>query len=183
MNSSTVLTLNQFATSSEFVEYIVWLSADILIIILISLGSICLIRDKKISRGLRHLFVVVFAGLFAWAISEVINYVFPSFRPFIELENIKPLFTVGMNDSYPSGHTAFIFGFTTMLIFFRKKSGFIFLFFALLVGVARVAAGVHWPIDIFGGMLLGVSSAFITYYFYVKQMESLSFIRKLQFWK
>ena len=33
---------------------------------------------------------------------------------------------------------------------------FYFIFFAILIGLARIAAGVHFPIDILGGYVLGI---------------------------
>ena len=50
----------------------------------------------------------------------------------------------------------------------RIRSGFIgtlkHMFFALLIGVARIIAGVHFPIDILGGFIIG----FIVAYFIKK---------------
>lgn len=32
---------------------------------------------------------------------------------------------------------------------------------ALLMGLARVAAGIHWPIDVLGGIILGCGMALL----------------------
>jgi undecaprenyl-diphosphatase len=183
-NTSFLLGLNQYVGDEGLFHFLVWFSAEMLIVVILAMGSICLIRDKRISRGLQHLFVVFFGALLAWAASEVLNHVYPSLRPYMVLDTITPLFEVdGGRGAYPSGHTAFIFGFTTLLIFFRRKTGFVLSVFALLVGVSRVVAGVHWPIDIVGGVTLGVSMAFITYYIYRKQQEEGRWFKKLAFWK
>lgn len=182
MNSSLAVSLNQLTGVSDFIDYIVWFSAEILIVIIIALITLYLLRDKKPFRGQKYLFVILFAALFSWASSEVLNYIFPSARPFLVLEEIQPLFTVGGYDAYPSGHTSFIFGFAVMLVFFKRTAGLVVLFFAFIIGIARIASGVHWPIDIIGGILLGTSSAFVTYY-YVKQIESSNILKRIQFWK
>jgi membrane-associated phospholipid phosphatase len=41
------------------------------------------------------------------------------------------------------------------------QAGYWFIFFALLIGVARIMAGVHFPIDILGGFVLGFLIAFL----------------------
>jgi len=35
------------------------------------------------------------------------------------------------------------------------------MFFALLIGLARIVAGVHFPLDILGGFALGIAVAFL----------------------
>lgn len=182
MNETILLKLNSLVGGGGFVDYLVWFSAEVLIVVLIAFGSVCLIRDKKITRGLQHLFLVLFSALMAWAASELINYAFPSLRPYLVIDNLNLIFDPPASPhGYPSGHTAFIFGFTFMLIFFRKKTGIVFSLIALLVGFARVAGGVHWPIDILGGILIGMSSAFIIYYIHVKYHQSN--LVKLAFWR
>ncbi len=42
------------------------------------------------------------------------------------------------------------------------------MFFALLIGIARVMAGVHFSIDILGGFILGALIALIVQYLYPK---------------
>ena len=42
------------------------------------------------------------------------------------------------------------------------------MFFALLIGLARIMAGVHFPIDILGGFIIGSLIAFLVKYLYSK---------------
>lgn len=183
MDKSVTLFLNQFVGGGELADDIIWFSAEVLIVVILAIGMFSLMHDKDTYRGIRRVFVVFFAAFSAYALSDVLNYLYPAARPFIALEQIQPLFPHGGYDSYPSGHASFAFGFTIMLSFFRKKLGYTLIFFAFVIGVSRIAAGIHWPIDILGGLLLGMSAAFVTYYFYSKQIESFSLWRKLQFWK
>lgn len=59
--------------------------------------------------------------------------------------------------SFPSGHAIFLFSLATSVWFENKKAGAILFGIAALVGVGRVAAGVHWPTDIIGGAALGIA--------------------------
>lgn len=63
--------------------------------------------------------------------------------------------------AFPSGHTASIFTLAGVLMIYSRhnwqRTG-LFLF-ALLVGVARIAVGVHWPLDVLAGAIIGLLSA------------------------
>ncbi len=67
--------------------------------------------------------------------------------------------------AFPSGHTASIFTLAGALMIYTRynwqRAG-LFLF-ALLVGLARIAVGVHWPLDVLAGAALGLVSAACAY--------------------
>jgi membrane-associated phospholipid phosphatase len=68
--------------------------------------------------------------------------------------------------SFPSGHTVTIFTLTGILIFnfqsFFVRFGLILL--ALVIGISRIAVGVHWPADVLGGAALGILCATLGVY-------------------
>ena len=74
--------------------------------------------------------------------------------PFIALQNVSALFNES-GFAFPSGHATFFSAIGFALFRNHKKVGYIFILFAILIGIARVAAGVHFPLDILGGFLLG----------------------------
>ena len=76
------------------------------------------------------------------------------------LENIRPLFPE-TGFAFPSGHATFFAALAISIFFLNKKVGYIFIFFALLIGLARIMAGVHFPIDILGGFILGSLVAYL----------------------
>lgn len=84
-------------------------------------------------------------------------------RPF--LEGITPLYYYGWNDSFPSGHTL-VFTALAVVIYDRHKYiGLLATVVALLIGLARVVVGIHWPLDIAVGGLLGVVIGRMVIYF------------------
>lgn len=93
-------------------------------------------------------------------ITEAIRFFYPQPRPF-EVLGITSLFPENLLNSFPSGHTAFLFALGMALWFFNRRWGTCYLILAAVVGVARVFAGVHWPVDILGGAAVGIISAFL----------------------
>lgn len=98
----------------------------------------------------------IISCFFAWVISEGIKYLFPTLRPF-QLQNIVPLTaTIPGDGAFPSSHTAVAFALSTTILKHDKKVGVLYLIMSGLVGIARIMAYVHYPIDIFAGAILGV---------------------------
>jgi membrane-associated phospholipid phosphatase len=62
--------------------------------------------------------------------------------------------------SFPSGHSTTIFTVVGILSLYLRRSALIWLVAAaLLVGISRIAVGVHWPLDVLGGAFGGWLSA------------------------
>lgn len=103
----------------------------------------------------------IFAGGIAFIIVFLIKYLFPSVRPF-ELNGGKIDVLIPPTDSaFPSSHTALAFSLAVTIFFHDKKVGWFYLVGALVIGVARVLANVHYPVDILGGAFVGTLIAFI----------------------
>ena len=58
--------------------------------------------------------------------------------------------------SFPSMHTSIAFAAATTVFLHQKQTGFFMIIIASLIGFGRVAANVHYPVDIAFGMLIGV---------------------------
>jgi len=78
-------------------------------------------------------------------------------------ETIGSIVSCGSGKSFPSSHSSNHFGMTFFILFtlgkqFRwvKAPAWVW---AILVVVAQVYVGVHYPLDILGGMLLGLACA------------------------
>jgi len=97
--------------------------------------------------------VIVSRGI----LTEAIRFFFPVVRPFAALK-LEPLLLESSN-SFPSSHAVILFTVAAIIIYFDRRAGLWFFAFALINGVARVAAGVHWPFDILGGFLVALASA------------------------
>jgi undecaprenyl-diphosphatase len=93
-------------------------------------------------------------------VSNILHSLIESPRPFVAL-GIDPLFNHLAENSLPSGHTAFLMPVALALFLLSRKAGWYGLAAVLVVGCARVIAGVHWPSDVLAGMLIGLISFMI----------------------
>lgn len=125
------------------------------------LGFILLIFFKKDWRSRLHyssftsLAIIVSMGL-----TKIIQFFFNRPRPFAVL-NFNPLIGHEATAALPSGHAAFFFALAFSVFLISKKWGWVYLSAAILMGAARVAAGVHWPLDIAAGFLVAALSFFV----------------------
>jgi undecaprenyl-diphosphatase len=102
------------------------------------------------------------AAFIAWLIANILQNIIPTTRPFVTNGGPTLVWLPKSPDegSFPSGHTALAFGLATTIWLHERKIGWVYLVLALIVGAARVLANVHYPIDILGGALLGMFTAF-----------------------
>jgi len=63
--------------------------------------------------------------------------------------------------SFPSGHAANNMAVATVLILFFGWRGALYLPLALLIAYSRIYTGSHWPMDVVGGMILGIAGGVI----------------------
>ena len=104
----------------------------------------------------------IFACLIAYAISELIKTFFPSLRPF-QTNGLFPLtLTVPSDSAFPSSHSAVAFALAVTIIKHDKKVGILYIIMAGLVGVARIMAHVHYPLDVMAGAVLGTTVSLLT---------------------
>jgi undecaprenyl-diphosphatase len=92
----------------------------------------------------------------------------PCNNPLIKNEVILRVDSCGVGKSFTSSHATNTFAFAMLLsLLFRKRSKRIaplFFFWATLVSFAQIYVGVHYPLDILGGALLGILISVLIYY-------------------
>lgn len=122
---------------------------------------------KIFKQKWREIVLVFFSGIFAWLISQGLKLLFHTKRPAMVLENITPL--INKTDfAFPSGHATFFMALGVAIFLSHRQAGYAYIFFALLIGVARIVVGVHFPGDVLGGFALGAIIAWLVRFTYDK---------------
>lgn len=111
-------------------------------------------KNGNFMARIRKCVHVVFAAIIAYGFATIIKHALNIPRPFLGLPNVQPLF-VESGASFPSGHATVFAALATAVYFHNKKAGTILWIGAILISLARVTAGIHYPIDILGGFVLG----------------------------
>ncbi len=172
MNNTIFFYLYNFAHQSVFLDWLIVFCANNFGYIMIFLAVIFLIFHTdgvfdyrtpflQLKNKLKEISLVFSSAIAAYIFEYILKSFMPSPRPFLFFENVKPLFLHGGMDSFPSGHAMFFGALAMSLYFVHKRIGYMYFAVAIIVGLARVAAGVHFPIDILVGYILGISIAVI----------------------
>lgn len=90
-------------------------------------------------------------------------------RPFV-VGNFVPLIEHAKNNGFPSDHTLLSAAVAMVVLFYNKKLGALLLILALLVGSARVLAGVHHWLDIVGSLAIAIAVSFLMYKFVLPKL-------------
>lgn len=105
------------------------------------------------------LLVVGIAGIVArFGVTELIRFFYQRPRPFLDLPTNQLL--TSNEWSFPSGHATFFFTLSTTVYLYNKKWGIGFFAATVLMTLSRVVAGIHYPLDILGGALIGILVAY-----------------------
>ncbi|HUY69730.1 MAG TPA: phosphatase PAP2 family protein [Candidatus Tyrphobacter sp.] len=150
---------NAFYSLALNLPYLDWLFvflADYLIFAAVFILAYAIVLEKNRKERFYHFFLGLLSVIFSWGvITQTIGFFYHRVRPFAAL-NIHSLISHPPTASFPSGHLAFFTPLVALAFLINKKLGVWFTVFAVLIGFARIAVGVHWPTDILGGAVIGL---------------------------
>ena len=108
-------------------------------------------------RNVWVLVVVAVAVLAADGIAGIVKDAVGEKRP----REPDPLVTIPHSHSFPSGHTATSFAGATALSLLYPRGTPAFFLLAAAIAYSRLYVGVHFPLDILGGIVIGVATALL----------------------
>lgn len=113
---------------------------------------------ENLSRRFFTLVVVFVSALGAYVASIALKNYFEIGRPAVLNLDLHPL--IKLTDyGFPSSHATFFAALSTALFFIHRRAGVFAGLLAIVIGAARIFAGVHTPLDIIGGFILGALCA------------------------
>lgn len=142
------------AVYNEYMHLLIRLMADGLVIVVLII-ALYMFLAKIPRRQWKWWYPRIFlAGVTAYAIKFVIAHLIPieQMRPFERL-GVKPDAAYLQNGGFPSDHALFMM-FLTLAVWYSTKNKWVtivMLVLSVLMGIGRVLALVHTPVDIIGG--------------------------------
>lgn len=169
--------INDLAGQSNLADWMGVFGARYLIVVIAALLLRLIFVYKDRAQKLVNL-KVFWNAMLATGLGLLTNFIISLFidrpRPF-ELglgENIYG--PVLLPDSFPSEHTTMAFAIATAVFLKYRRFGSVLLVLAALVGIARIYVGIHYPLDVIAGALIGILMAYIA----VKWLTPLIFSLK-----
>ncbi len=158
---STTILLSFWTTVADY-------SQEGFVIFLAVLWAVWLFQRTRDSWQLPA--VITLGQLISYPLSELLQQLFQRLRPyaaggFNPLTGASPYISTAPDFSLPSNHAVATAVF--VYVFFRcgkSNWGWVIAVITVLVGLSRVAVGVHYPLDIISGWLVGAACAVLAYY-------------------
>jgi undecaprenyl-diphosphatase len=103
------------------------------------------------------------AAAIAMITNQIISHLWERPRPFVTHQAFTHLLSAPSPDSsFPSDHAAIAFAIAFGVLAFSRRAGIFFLAAATLIGLSRIALGLHYPSDVLAGVLVGWTAALVT---------------------
>jgi undecaprenyl-diphosphatase len=157
-------------------DFIASFVAQYLYIIVLALVVGYLIWQHR-ARWLELLFAAVFIGGVAFLLAKITGLWISDPRPFV-VTGQPPLFPHDITNGFPSDHTLLVAAVAAVVALANWRVGLVVWALALLIGLARVYAGVHHLLDIAGSLVLVVIA--LGGYILIKRMVGLIISRNVQ---
>ena len=147
-----------FSNKSQLLDILMLIGARLVIILAFLLifylafkGSL---KDRK-----AFIFILISIPI-AIILIKIIHLFYVEPRPFIT-HGFTPLYPYNPDASFPSRHTSFMSIIAFSYAYFKSKWTPLFLFLLIWVGISRIYTGVHYPLDIIGGIFTGIISILV----------------------
>ncbi|MDR1300657.1 MAG: phosphatase PAP2 family protein [Candidatus Nomurabacteria bacterium] len=146
--------------------------ADWLLIIVVALAAVLFFFGAPKKQKLNRAGIIIMASLTALLVARAMSFVpIDEARPFVE-QGLAAGASYMSNPGFPSDHTLLAFSAAFAVLFMTKfkKLAWVLFILAALVGVGRVLALVHTPLDVFGGL---VAAGFGAWWYVIYYREKL----------
>ncbi len=129
--------------------------------LIIIAGLIAIVATMFSEKALRSNIVklAILSFLIAFLIAFIAGIFYYDTRPFV-IEHIEPLIPHKPDNGFPSDHTLAAMVIATTIFVYRRKLGILLGVLGILVGIVRIIAQLHYPIDIVGGIVIAIVATY-----------------------
>jgi undecaprenyl-diphosphatase len=160
MNDAIQDAINGMAGHVGLLDDIMKLAAKDLVFVVVPLILLLwFLPGARAGRALRQrvAFVAVVAAVLALAAGMVAGQLYSDSRPFVSEPGVtRLLISHSADNGFPSDHALVSFAVAGGLFAWRWMAGLAAAIVATFIGIARIFVGVHWPLDIVGGAMIGL---------------------------
>jgi undecaprenyl-diphosphatase len=129
------------------------------------LAVVFLVRGSWRSVSGRHGVVAAgFSALLALGVAQIISHLVERPRPYVGHAGAHLFIPASHDWSFPSDHATAGFAIAVALLLRNRRVGLAALAVAIVMSIARVAVGTHYPGDVLAGAALGTAAALVLWH-------------------
>ena len=140
---------------------IIVLAKYLIVPILLAGGLFFLFLDEQSKFRFLNLSILTFP--LALVLTKTLALFIHTTRPFVS-EHIQPLISHAADNGFPSDHTVLTMTLAAVIFVFNRKAGFMLALLSLSIGLARILAKIHQPLDILGSIFIAILSTYVSWY-------------------
>ncbi len=159
--------IHDFAGLSQWIDWMIVFFAEYALYIIVLVVAYEILKEWRAGHMpsvVTYVLAITAACIARFGVAEAIRLFYHRPRPFVGLHVSHLLNETSY--SFPSGHAIFLFALATGLLAVNRRLAYGLYALSFFVCIARIAAGVHYPSDIVGGALLGVTTSYGVFRFW-----------------
>lgn len=160
LNTDLYLWIFHLGSQNVWLDRLMIFGANYLIFLVPLISMILFFRSKD-ARNRKAVLLYFLAFIVGFILLKLLGLFIYEPRPFMTL-GTKPLISFSTDDSFPSDHTLVMSIITFSYFYYRTKIRWALLIMTVWVGLSRIYVGVHYPLDILGGLLLGAIAVYLS---------------------
>ena len=135
----------------------------VLLVVLVAVGCFLAAGRYRSTEGRRGAVSAAFATALALIVGHFVSSAVDRARPFVDHPKVHLLIAHGKDAGFPSDHATGAFAIAVALLLRHRLGGTVAVVLAVLIAVARVVVGAHYPTDVLAGAVLGGAAALLLY--------------------